>query len=602
MGCARTVYEEEYETMASLDERPSRFRLPAFEQPVSRRTFLRGSIGLAAAVPAVATLLAACAEDDDTDDAAPAADPDPDDDTDDDDTPDDGDEVDDEDDPDAVEDDTDDVADDDRYGGRLEVAMIGEPPTLDIHQTTGTIVAMVAWNMYETLFSWDDEFNVIPMLAESHDVSDDGLTHTVTLREGVPFHNGEIMTAADVIASLEHWAEIHGLGGNLIDATDELVEVDDHTIEFRLNRPFGIFTSAVGLANGGAAIYPKSVIDAGEGEMLTEYVGTGPYQFVHWQPDREILLERFDDYAALEGETNGYGGRKMAYVDEIRFIPVTDEASRIAGLRSGEFHYLENIAPDQYEAIADDEVAIADILPPMSWGVFILNMRSPIMGELNMRKAFQAALDLDMISLAGFGEGFYRLDPGLMIQETVWHTTAGEEYYNMDDPELAAELLEEAGYDGEPIVWTTTQEYSDHYDRSAVATQQLEDAGFNIDLQVKDWATVLSEQFDPEAWDITTTGITFRPDPALLFLMDVCNVAGWWCSDEVIELVGDLRSESDFDVRFEIWEQIQQLAYEEVPFVKNADALRVVAMSRSLQNFSPLVQLAPILWNVWLDE
>src|SRR5690606_8379173 len=129
----------------------------------------------------------------------------------------------------------------------------------------------------------------------------------------------------------------------------EIVEVDDYTIEFRMNSPYGIFVSALALANGGCAIYPASVIEAANGGEATEFIGTGPYRFVERQADAYIRLERFEDYAALPGDPNGYGGHKYAYVDRMEFVPVPDEAARIAGLQAGDYHYLENISPDQYE-------------------------------------------------------------------------------------------------------------------------------------------------------------------------------------------------------------------------------------------------------------
>ena len=487
-------------------------------------------------------------------------------------------------------------------GGTLIVAMIGEPPTLDIHQTTGIIVGMVVWNIFEPLFAWDAEFNTIPMLAESHEVSDDQLTHTITLRQGVPFHNGDEMKAADVIASIERWGQIAGVGKGLLAATDEIVEVDDYTIEFNLNKPYGIFVSALAFANGGCAIYPKSVIDASGDGDLTEFIGTGPYRFIERQADRFIRLERFEDYVALPGDPNGYGGNKRAYVDQIEFVPIPDESARIAGLQAGDYHYLESISPDQYVIVEGDSSITAEVLPPQGWGIFFLNWESPIMSDLKIRQAFQAALDHEAIAQAGYGEGFYRLDPGLMFEETVWYTTAGEEYYNINDPEFARQLLEESSYDGTPIRWSTTQEYLDHYNRSVVAVQQLEAAGFTIDLIVKDWASVLSEQFEKDKWDVTVTGISFRPDPALLFVMDVCNIAGWWCSEETIDLVDQLRSESDFDTRYGLWEQIQSNAYTEIPFIKVADALTVKVRAASMKGLSQQSQIGPILWNAWLEE
>lgn len=584
-------------------------------EEVSRRSLLGSAVGLGLSIPVMASLLAACGgDDDDTDDsgsgnaaadegsassaateeqetgessetAAETSEESPE-----------------STEPAGTEQDAE-AAGEPKQGGTLQVAMVGEPPTLDIHQTTGTIVALVAWNIYETLFAWDDEYAVIPMLAESFEVSEDGLLITVALRQGVPFHNGEEMKAADVIASIDHWAQISGLGASLLAVSKETLATDDYTIEFHLNNPYGAFAQILATASGGCSIYPKSIIDAVNGEEIKDYIGTGPYKFTERQAGSHILLERFDDYAALEGEPIGYGGHKQANVDAMRFVPVPDEAARVAGVQSGDYHYLEDVSADQHEVLKDAENVVSKVLPPAGWGIFILNTsEESIMANQKLRQAFMAALDLEAICLAGYGEGFYRLDPSFMQKETIWHSTAGQDLYNQNDPERAKQLLEESGYDGTPIRWTTTQEYKDHYNRSLVAVQQLEAVGFKFDFAVMDWATVLSEQFDKTAWDVTTTGISFDADPTTLFILDVCHVAGWWCTDEVVDLVNTLRTETDADLRYETYEKIQQHAYEYVPFVKDGDSSAIQVHSAALKGLPEQSQIGPILWNAWIEE
>ncbi|HEV2121708.1 MAG TPA: ABC transporter substrate-binding protein, partial [Chloroflexota bacterium] len=337
-------------------------------------------------------------------------------------------------------------------GGTLRVATIGEPPTLDEHQTTASIVAEITYNMYETLFTYDTEYQPIPMLADSHEVSEDGLTHTIRLRQDVPFHNGDLMTADDVIASIQRWGGISGVGERLLAATEELAKVDDHTIEFRLTNPYGTLLVALSHNTQGCVIYPKSIIDATGEEQLSEFIGTGPYRLAERQADRFIRLERFENYAAVPGEPNGYGGHKYAYFDQIEFIPVPDEASRVTGLQAGDYHIVLDVSNDQYEVLKDSSGVIAEILPPTFWDVFFLNWESPMMSNPAMREAFQAALNHEPLMRAGRGsEEFWQLGPSLMREDGPWYTDAGADRYNIYDPELAKSKLEEAGYDGTPL-------------------------------------------------------------------------------------------------------------------------------------------------------
>lgn len=484
-------------------------------------------------------------------------------------------------------------------GGRLVVGLTGEPPNLDVHQTTDKIVGLVMYHVYETLFTWDAEFATIPLLAASHEISDDGLTHTVALREDVPFHNGEMMQAKDVMASIERWASIVGLGEGLMSVVEKMSEVDAQTIEFQLASPFGTFEVALARAVQGCGIYPKSVLDQSDDTSLAEYIGTGPYQFVEWEPDRHILMKRFEEYAAIEGEPAGYGGRKAAHLDEIEFRPVPNEASRVAGLRAGDLHYVENVSTDQYPTLKDDPAVAAEILEPDSWLNFPINLRSPLTQNHTIRKAIQLALDPEPIMLAAFGEGFYELTPTLLPGADIWYSDAGSDIYNHPDPEKAKQLLEEAKYDGTPVRLITQNELQLEYNASVVIKQQLEAVGFTVDMQVYDGATLSDKKQDETLWEIYSAWASFRPDPVMRNL--TCSATGWWCDAEKDELIAQLQAESDYEVRFPIWEKIQQQFYEDVPRLKFGDSKRILVKSPKLHDISPSTNLQPEFSNAWLE-
>ncbi len=164
-------------------------------------------------------------------------------------------------------------------GGTLRVGTLGEPPTLDEHQTTANLVADVTYPMYETLFAYNANYEPVPFLVEEYTANEDDLTHTMRLREGVPFHNGETMTAADVHASVMRWSQISGLGGNLFERVDEFVEVDEMTDEFRLSEPFGPLLTALANNTQGCTIHPRAIMETGTQPLSSDdqLIGTGPY-------------------------------------------------------------------------------------------------------------------------------------------------------------------------------------------------------------------------------------------------------------------------------------------------------------------------------------
>ncbi len=492
-------------------------------------------------------------------------------------------------------------------GGILRVATIGEPPHLDEHQSTAELIAVLGYCAYEGLFTYDADYQPIPELVAEHTVSEDGLTHTMALRQGVMFHNGEPLTAADAIASVERWGRISGVGKRLMEKTAELAQVDDSTIEFRLNEPYGTILIALAHNTQACTIHPKSILDAAGDEPMTDpaqYVGTGPYRLAEWRRDAAMRFERFDDYQSAPGDVpNGYGGRKYAYADAIEFIPVPDEAARVAGLQAGDYQLGLDIGNDQYEVLNGAPGIIAEILTPTNWDVFFLNWSSPLMSNLAMRQAVQAAFDhLPMLQSGRGGDEFVRLDPGLMMQQTPWYSTAGEEFYNVNDPDLARAKLEEAGYDGTPLRFMTTQEYSYMYGEAIVAQQQLEAVGITVDLQVTDWATVLERRAQPEEWDMFGTGHGFVPDPSQISYVGQMNqYPGWWSSESSLELAAELLAESDFDTRKGVFDQIQEAHYTEIPAIKIGDSSNVSFRSDTVGGWDGQFERGVKFWNLWLN-
>ncbi len=567
---------------------------------LTRRRFMQLS-GAVAGTATVGTLLAACEVDDDDDDVAPEPD---DDDVDPVDEPDDDDTDDDEPIEEPDDDEDDDVADPDdeeaRYGGSLYTTIIGDPPQLDMMAGTQILMRFVACHMVENLFTRDAEYAVVPELADTHEVSDDGLLNTVVLREGVPFHNGDVMTSDDVIASINRWTEISGLGGTWNESVDSIEQIDDHTIEFHMNTPLGTFAPMMANRMGaGCPIYPAEIVEGAGPEPINDVVSTGPYRLVEWVADTHVHTERFEEYASRDEEPSGYGGGKKQYLDEIFFVPVPDEASRIAGLQTGEYHFLEDLSPDQLEVFEDDDDVVAEP-EPFTWMSLVFNTREGIMSDVRMRRAVQACLNHDEIMRAGYGDHF-RLDPSLIMQEMVWHTTAGGELYDQRDVDRAQQLLEEAGYDGETIIFLTTSEYTDRYNASLMAAQQMRDAGMNVEEDVYDWATVGERRADPELWDLFYTSIG-GIDPALIVFIAQDTWPGWWDTEPKQELAAQLREETDFDARYALWEEMHELFYEEVPVIKLGDIYQIYARSANLHGFEPHILQGAFLWNTWLEE
>jgi peptide/nickel transport system substrate-binding protein len=491
-------------------------------------------------------------------------------------------------------------------GGRLRVAATGQPAGLDMHLTNQRTITMIGWQMFEALFTFDADYATVPMLAEGYQTSEDGLTTTITLRQGVPFHNGEEMKAADVIASFNRWAPVSSLGLAISPFLAEIAEVDPYTVKIVLTSPLVALPSMLARQAQGLSIHPKSVVDAAGSNPMTDaqYIGTGPYQFVERQADRFTLFKRFDNYVGVTSPPSGYAGSKAAYLDEIEFIPVPDEAARVAGLQSGEYHYLEEIIPDQIEAIGDNPDVNIQILPPRSYGVIILNTVAGLMSNVKIRQAVQAAIAVVPSGQATHGEGYFEPGPGIMMPQTAWNSEVSAELYDQGNPEKARQLLQEAGYDGTAVRVLATQEDLGDYNAAVVAQQQMEEAGFTVELEVTDEATLDENLEDDNRWDMTTNAYVFRPDPVLIPAFASCTADGKWCSDEKVAVVQRLQTEAEFEARFAAFEELQRLWYAEAPAIKLVNNYGVAPLSARVKNILETThfEIEPEFANCWLEQ
>lgn len=485
--------------------------------------------------------------------------------------------------------------------GTLRYATVGEPPSLDQHVLTSDLATTIAHHMFEGLYTFNAANAPVPLLASGDSVSDDGKTISISLREGVKFHNGQAMTSADVVASMQRWGEFGSRGGLLFSNVESIEASGDFEITLKLSQPFGPWKNLLAFINGGPAIYPASVMEGASKEPISpeNYIGTGPYQFSEWQPNRHVELVRFDDYVSPEGAADGYGGERVAEFDTLRFIPVPDVGTRVAGLKAGDYDYAESIPGDLYaELEADDGVKTILNGGPIFGLVFMNSKAGPLQSNFALRRAIQSALDKTPALQVAIGpEGLWRANGSFLPEGNVWYTESGAENFSKGDAEGAKAMAAEAGYTGDPIKFMVSTNYPFHYDSAIVYTKQLAEAGFNVDLQVYDWATLIEKRAQPDQWDLFFTHHGFVPDPILISVMND-NYPGWWTTEEKAELAARFTASSDPAERQAIWSDIQALIYEQVPTMKTGDVYTYNIASPALNGLGEATLIWPHFWNV----
>ena len=496
------------------------------------------------------------------------------------------------------------AADAQKKGGILRIGNLGEPPSLDPHWGTQTITEVLTNHVFEGLYSLDEKYQPIPMLADGMPaVSKDGLTYTIKLRKGVKFHNGKEMTSDDVLASIIRWSKRSTYGKALFTQVTDVKAVDKSTIEFKLKERSAIVVISLAIPNNFAAIYPKEIAEKfPPDQRITEWVGTGPFKLTEWKPDQYIRMVRFDDYKPLAGKQSGYGGAKIVYVDELRWIPVPDAASRAAQLESGDLDVADDLVADAYDRLKANAAVQPVLVKPYYWLVAVFNKKEGLMTNQKLRQAWQAALDIEPImkTVAGGKSEFYRMDSSLAFQELPWHTKIAGLPWNEHNKDKAKRLLKEAGYTGQPVRFMTTQEYKWMYDFALVTKQQLEEVGFKIDLQVMDWSTLGQRRVQPKEYDVFTTGMGNFFDPTHHIYLGP-NWPGWTDDEQINSLLAQLARETDPKKRYALWEQTTKVFYEKVPVARYGDLFGLRAIRKTVKGFSDKTE-RPRFWGVWLDK
>lgn len=479
------------------------------------------------------------------------------------------------------------------YRDELNVALTAQPPTLDTAVTVSTAALETAGNIFEQLFTFNENYEPVPMLAESVEISEDGLTYTFPLRQGIKFHNGEEMTSDDVVASMNRWL-VTSSRAKLLLANANFEAVDTYTVKLTVEKPSSDVLVIMSANAQFPAIMPKEIVESATAEGVTEYIGTGPYKFVEWKQDQYIHLAKFEDYQSVAAEPSGFSGRKDAPTENIYYYFVTDHSTRIAGVKTGKYDVAGSIPIENYDEL-DADVKLELLSVSKGALTAFLNTTQGLLSDEKYRQAILAALNDDEIMLASFAKPeLYSLAPGYLNPKSAnWANDAGKEYYNQANQEKAKQLLAEAGYNGEEITLLTTKDYNEMYTATLVIQEQLRQIGMNVKVETYDFPTFLETKNDRSKWDIflASTGYQVTPPQLLAVNPDWAGL-----DNETVKnaLVAIREAATPEDAKSK-WEELQGFLYEFGSSSVIGHYNEVVAVTKKIENFDLFD--APIVWN-----
>jgi len=406
------------------------------------------------------------------------------------------------------------------FGGTLKMISRGSPPSLDRSFTNASGSGYPGEHLYERPFGWDSNLNGEPELVSDWDLTGDGLVLTLNFREA-RFHTGDMMTSDAVVQSLRRWFDASG-GGKLatsfmVSGKDGLIKVDEDTIQFTFSEPFGVLFGAMATTGKPAMIYTE---ECAKVPYSTDFgsecaLGTGPYYLQNWIRGDRIILERHDGYIASDKPSDGKTGEKIAYFDRIEFLEVPAVETKVASLRTGQVDVVTEV-PHNFASVLDPDKNVNRVITDTgNIPTIDFNTKLSPTDNVLVRQAIQAAVNIEHVMDANAPRDFWVRCSSRYVCGTVWTSNAADEWYDQRNPDLARQLLAEAGYDGEAIVLWAPTDIQDLNATGVVVAALLESIGINVDFPAQDWATIIG-RIREGTYNILADrwGLGFRGSPA----------------------------------------------------------------------------------------
>jgi len=381
----------------------------------------------------------------------------------------------------------------------LRVIPHADLKNLDPIWTTAYISRNHGYLIYDTLFAMDENFKPQPQMVDTWNVSEDKLTWTFTLRDGLKFHDGAPVTPADVIASLERWGVRDGMGQQLMGVMDEMVAVDDKTFRFKLKEPYGLVLESIGkISSNVPFIMPKRVAETDPFKQIEDYTGSGPFVFVkeEWVPGSKVVYRKFADYVPRSEEPNAASGGKVAKVDRVEWIYFPDQTTAMNALINGEVDYFEAPANDLMPILEAAEGITVEINDPLgNIGFARFNHLLPPFDKAEVRRAATMAMKQEDYMQGAVGDQkFWKTCYSVFPCGTPLENDAGSDVMKAGDLDKAKAALEAAGYDGTPVVIMQPTDIPLLSAFSLITAEKLRKIGMTVEVQAMDWSTLTSRR------------------------------------------------------------------------------------------------------------
>jgi peptide/nickel transport system substrate-binding protein len=499
----------------------------------------------------------------------------------------------------------------------LRFAPQGNLANIDPIWTTNTTARNHGLMVYDTIFGLGHDHQPKPQMAAAHEVSADGLTHRITLRPELHFHDGEKVLARDCIASIARWSRRDVLGQRLGLLLQEMRAPADDRIEIVLKKPWPGLAWALGKPSANiCAIMPERVARTDPFTQITDYTGSGPFRFraSQWVPGSLAAYERFPGYVPRDEPADFLAGGKHVHFDRVEWRIMPDPATAAAALQNNELDWWETPLANLLPLLRRNrDIAVEVVNTAGALAMLRFNHLHPPFDNAAIRRAILPAIEQRDFMQAALGEdpALWQVPAGVFTPGTPLATEVGLEVLTGPrDPEAAKRALAEAGYRGQRVVILSPSDFPTLGALSEAAADTLRRCGMTVDLQAMDWATLVQRRASREppgeagasgGWNIFCTsweGLDVSV-PGSHQPIRGNGQEGWigWATSPKREALREAWFDAaDPAAEKRIAEDIQRLVWEEAPFIPLGLLRPPQAYRRSLTSI--ITGGPPLFWNL----
>lgn len=472
-------------------------------------------------------------------------------------------------------------------GATLRVAIGGEPDQLDPNKTSAYFAFQVLENVFDTLVQPDENLEMQPALAESWEVSEDQLTWTFTLRDGVTWHDGSPFTSADVVYTYRRIIDEELANAWRFSAVTDIEAPDERTVVITVSAPSPNLLSNLGGFKGLAIVQEANVTS---GDIATKPIGTGPFSVSEYRSGEVIALTANPDYWGGAPEIGG-----------VEFSFISEASTALAALRSGEIDWTDVVPPQQVAELEGDGELELGVTPSSDYWYLALNQAREPWSDVRVRQAIAYAIDRDAI-LQAVSYGTAEANQLAIPKDSVWFTEYSRYSLDLD---TAQTLLSEAGFTGGTLDMLATSDYPETVTAAQIIASNLEPLGITVEIRQPDFSTWLDEQ-NSGNFDMLMMGWLGNIDPDDFYYSQHHSSGGsnaqGYANAEVDELLDAGRVETDKDVRKQTYADAATIIADECSYIYLYNPSVIQVWSPSLTGYTARADRAIRLAQVGLAD